>query len=131
MNNLIIVILSAWLGASLFFTFDVAPVLFKVLPTFMAGEVVSNVFPFYFILGTFLFFGVIILSKINKQSRSFILLSLINLIIFLAFLIYILPLSESLKMTNYQEFLELHGISMSLNLVQIINTTILIIKLME
>ena len=40
-----------WVGGLIFFTFFVAPSIFKVLPRELAGELVSNIFPKYWALG--------------------------------------------------------------------------------
>ncbi len=43
--------LSIWAGTLVFFSFFVAPSIFKVLPREQAGEVVGDIFPKYWIVG--------------------------------------------------------------------------------
>jgi putative copper export protein len=47
-----LVAMSAWLGSILFFSFGVAPILFRVLPPEHAGRLVRALFPIYYAWGT-------------------------------------------------------------------------------
>ncbi|MER3446078.1 MAG: hypothetical protein C4291_04230 [Candidatus Dadabacteria bacterium] len=40
-----------WIGTIFFFSSSVAPSIFKILPRQMAGEVISSIFPKYYIVG--------------------------------------------------------------------------------
>jgi hypothetical protein len=52
MDKLLLFLNSAYLGLGAFFSFYVAPTLFKVLEKTEAGKVVERVFPVYFSLGS-------------------------------------------------------------------------------
>lgn len=131
MNNIVLFMISAWLGVSLFFSFDVAPILFDTISPFLAGEVVSKIFPIYFGTGLFIFiFSILLLLKEKNTLNKLLLFFILNIIIFLAFIFYILPEAQILKHTNYNSFLRLHAFSMILNIVQIISSFIITVKLL-
>lgn len=43
--------ISFWVGSIFFFSFFAAPSIFKILPRNMAGDVVSDIFPKYYLVG--------------------------------------------------------------------------------
>jgi len=132
MSNLVLFMISTWFGVSLFFSFDVAPTLFDALSTILAGEVVARIFPIYFGIGLFIFlfsFLLLFLSEKPIFKKTFFFFT-INIVIFIAFLVFILPEASILKHTNYHEFLNLHAFSMVLNLLQIINSFFIILALL-
>lgn len=51
LNGLLLLALGIWLGSIIFFSFVVAPVLFRVLSPSDAGKVVRAVFPVYYLIG--------------------------------------------------------------------------------
>lgn len=51
MKFLLLLSLVVWVGSLIFFTFFVAPGIFKVLPRELAGEVVGGIFPGYRVTG--------------------------------------------------------------------------------
>ncbi len=131
MTNLVIFMLSAWFGVSLFFSFDVAPMLFDTLPGILASAVVSHIFPIYFGIGLFiLILSMVLMFKDRINLRKIYPLLAYNIIVCLSFLIYILPEADILKHTNYQGFMRLHAISMILNLSQMIFTFVAIVRLL-
>ncbi len=112
-------LLGFYLGFSTFFSFVVAPTLFGTLEKSLAGEVVSKIFPLYFGSATTLLgLSSILLLKEGRRKLSFLLLVGTLIAAFQEF--YILPLSEELKTTDYDRFLFWHGVSMFLNLVDIL-----------
>ncbi len=132
MNNVALFMVSTWFGVSLFFSFDVAPTLFDTLSTFLAGEVVSKIFPIYFGIGLFIFVfsGIILFLKEKNTFKRLFSLLFLNIIIFMVFLIFILPEAQVLKHTDYHSFLILHVYSMGLNLIQMISSFFIIVKLL-
>ncbi len=132
MSNIALFMVSTWFGVSLFFSFDVAPTLFDTLSTFLAGEVVARIFPIYFGIGLFIFLLSFFLLFISEKSifKKTFFFFVINIIIFITFLVFILPEASLLKHTNYHEFLRLHAFSMILNLIQIINSFFIILSLL-
>lgn len=132
MNNIVLFMISTWFGVSLFFSFDVAPTLFYTLSTVLAGDVVAKIFPMYFGIGLFIFimsFFILFLSEKPTLRKNFAFLVL-NIVIFIAFLTFILPEASFLKHVDYHAFLRLHAFSMILNLIQMINSFFIILSLL-
>jgi hypothetical protein len=50
-NFIYLLSLVCWIGSIIFFSFFVAPVVFKILEREKAGEVVGNIFPRYYMIG--------------------------------------------------------------------------------
>ncbi|ACG56786.1 putative protein [Hydrogenobaculum sp. Y04AAS1] len=131
MTNIVLFMISTWFGVSLFFSFDVAPTLFDTLSTMLAGDVVAKIFPMYFGIGLFIFlmsFFILFLSEKPTFRKNFAFL-ILNIVIFIAFLVFILPEASFLKHTDYHAFLRLHAFSMVLNLIQMINSFFIILSL--
>jgi len=132
MSNLVLFMISTWFGVSLFFSFDVAPTLFDTLSTMLAGDVVAKIFPIYFGIGLFIFlmsFFILFFSEKPTFRKNFAFL-ILNIVIFIAFLVFILPEASFLKHTDYHAFLRLHAFSMVLNLIQMINSFFIILSLL-
>jgi hypothetical protein len=132
MSNLVLFMISTWFGVSLFFSFDVAPTLFDTLSTMLAGDVVAKIFPMYFGIGLFIFlmsFFILFFSEKPTFRKNFAFL-ILNIVIFIAFLVFILPEASFLKHTDYHAFLRLHAFSMLLNLIQMINSFFIILALL-
>jgi len=122
--RLLLALLSLYLGIELFFSFLVAPTLFSLLGTKLAGKVVARLFPFYFSLGTFTSLTAFLLSRgfsLPVRAGSFILFSLFAFETF-----YVEPTMSRLKLEDYSLFLKYHGFSMALNLVIILITLVLV-----
>ena len=132
MNNIVLFMISTWFGVSLFFSFDVATTLFDTLSTMLAGDVVAKIFPIYFGIGLFIFlmsFFILFFSEKPTFRKNFAFL-ILNIVIFIAFLVFILPEASFLKHTDYHAFLRLHAFSMLLNLIQMINSFFIILALL-
>jgi hypothetical protein len=125
MAKLLLFLNSAYLGLGAFFSFYVAPTLFKVLEKTEAGKVVERVFPVYFSLGVV----VMLISTLLgwRHSKTFFLLALINLLIHLVHRFYVLPTADALKAVDYSSFMKWHGISMLLNGISLLLTLFMII----
>ncbi len=126
-----LVLISFYLGLGSFFSFFVAPVLFRVLEKEQAGKVVEQVFPVYFGIGILVFLISLVLSYISGLGKLTYGLILLTLILLLILELYILPVSHSLKATNYQAFLKYHGISMAMNVGVLLLTLINVINLLR
>jgi hypothetical protein len=50
-NFIYLISLACWIGSIIFFSFFVAPVVFKILEREKAGEVVAIIFPRYYMIG--------------------------------------------------------------------------------
>ena len=118
-------IITAYFGLSIFFSFVTAPILFKTIEKQLAGMVVGEIFPIYFTVGVVVFAisGIFFLKQ--PGMKSYFILTLIILGILLIQLLYVLPSSENLKVSNYDVFMKVHAASMILNAIMILLTGIL------
>jgi hypothetical protein len=115
-QKIVLSFMTATFAIGAFFSFVVAPILFKTLPKEEAGKVVEKIFPIYF--GLCLALDALSLLAVFKANVGFILiLILILTITFNAIQLYIIiPESREKKRTDYKAFLKLHKISVTLNL---------------
>lgn len=67
-NLVLILALGIWIGSIVFFSFGVAPVLFRVLSPTDAGKVVRAVFPVYYLIG--IVCGVVAVITLLVLSRQ-------------------------------------------------------------
>ncbi len=115
MEKLVISILSAYVGMGLFFSFYIAPLLFRMLERDKAGSIVENIFPIYFAIGiatVFISLAIGFLSSLGKK----VYLPLAGALILLLILeFYIVPTSHELKSTNYSAFMRFHTYSVAMN----------------
>ena len=117
MEKLVLSVLSAYLGMGMFFSFYIAPLLFKMLEREKAGSVVENIFPVYFAIGIATVFVGLLVSFFASLGRK-VYLSLAGALILLLILeFYIVPTSHSLKATDYQAFMRFHTYSVIMNVV--------------
>jgi hypothetical protein len=117
-----------YLGLGTFFSFYVAPLLFRVLEKEYAGRVVEKVFPVYFGLG--LIFSLLSLILGFRPGKGVVIILILNLIILAFQEFYVLPLSHHLKFTDYEAFMKWHGISMVLNLTHLLLVFVLCVLLL-
>lgn len=129
MVKFLLFINSLYLGLGSFFSFFVAPTLFRVLERQDAGRVVEKVFPVYFSIG--LVVSLISLILGYKLGKGVALLALFNLLLHGVHLFYVLPTADALKTVDYQAFMKWHGISMAMNLISLLITLTLCIVLMR
>ena len=120
-ENLIQNLIAISLGAMLFFSFVIAPVIFKVLDANNASKFVRKIFPHYYLINlVVLSIAVLLLFYISSINLDFY-ITLIITILF-AFLLFILmPLINKLK-DNKEErkFKYSHTLSVIINFIQII-----------
>ncbi len=131
MDKLLLSLLSAYLGLGTFFSFVVAPTLFRVLDKAQAGGVVERLFPIYFGIGIGITLVSLLLGFISGIGKLPYVLLVLALVILLILEFYILPVSHSLKQTDYQAFLKYHGISMAMNLALLLLVFIEVIILLR
>ena len=119
-QKLVLTFMASTFAIGSFFSFVVAPLLFKTLGKEQAGRVVEKIFPIFF--ATCLGLDAISLLAVFKANVGFLLiLILILTITFNAIQLYIIiPESRERKRTDYQAFLKIHKISVILNLSVII-----------
>ncbi len=119
-QKIVLAFMMATFSIGMFFSFVVAPILFKTLPKEQAGKVVERVFPIYFALCLGL--DALSLLAVFKANVGFILILILILTITLnAVQLYvIIPESREKKRTDYEAFRKLHKISVSMNLAVVI-----------
>ena len=128
MENLIQNILAISLGMMIFFSFVLAPMIFKILDAENAGKFVRKIFPYYYFVNLiFLFIAVILFIIISSLGLSFyITLSLAISFIFAQFIL--MPMINKLKDNNEEKkFKYAHGTSVLINFIQMIGLIYLLI----
>jgi len=116
------------LGMMIFFSFIVAPVIFKVLDAVNAGKFVRKIFPFYYMINLIILSLVVILFIFNSQINIDFYLVLILALLF-AFLLFILmPMINKFKDNHEDKKFDFsHKLSVVLNFVQMVGLIYLLI----
>ena len=128
MENLIQKIFSISLGMMIFFSFVLAPMIFKILDAENAGKFVRKIFPYYYFVNLiFLSIAVILFIIISSLGLSFyITLSLAISFIFAQFIL--MPIINKFKDNNEEKkFKYAHGTSVLINFIQMIGLIYLLI----
>lgn len=128
MENLIQNILAISLGMMIFFSFVLAPMIFKILDAENAGKFVRKIFPYYYFVNLiFLSIAVILFIIISSLGLSFyITLSLAISFVFAQFIL--MPIINKLKDNNEEKkFKYAHGTSVLINFIQMIGLIYLLI----
>ena len=127
-ENLIQNLIAISLGAMIFFSFIVAPVIFKVLDAINAGKFVRKIFPFYYMINLIILSLVVILFIYNSQINTDFYLVLFLALLF-AFLLFILmPMINKFKDNNEDKKFDFsHKFSVILNFVQMVGLIYLLI----
>ena len=128
MENLIQNILAINLGMMIFFSFVLAPMIFKILDAENAGKFVRKIFPYYYFVNLiFLSIAVILFIIISSLGLSFyITLSLAITFVFAQFIL--MPIINKFKDNNEEKkFKYAHGTSVFINFIQMIGLIYLLI----
>ena len=128
MENLLQNILAISLGMMIFFSFVLAPMIFKILDAENAGKFVRKIFPYYYSVNLiFLTIATVIFFFTSSLGVDFyITLALALSFIFAQFLL--MPLINKLKDNNQEKkFKYAHGLSVIINFVQMIGLVYLLI----
>ena len=128
MENLIQNILAINLGMMIFFSFVLAPMIFKLLDAENAGKFVRKIFPYYYFVNLiFLSIAVILFIIISSLGSSFyITLSLAISFVFAQFIL--MPIINKFKDNNEEKkFKYAHGTSVLINFIQMIGLIYLLI----
>ena len=126
-ENLIQNLIAISLGAMLFFSFVIAPVIFKVLDASNASKFVRKIFPHYYLINlVVLSIAVLLLFYISSIDIDFY-ITLIITILFVFSLFILMPLINKLK-DNKEErkFKYSHTLSVIINFIQIIGLIYLV-----
>ena len=128
MENLIQNILAINLGMMIFFSFVLAPMIFKILDAENAGKFVRKIFPYYYFVNLiFLSIAVILFVIISSLGLSFyITLSLAISFVFAQFIL--MPIINKFKDNNEEKkFKYAHGTSVLINFIQMTGLIYLLI----
>tara|TARA_B100000989_G_C19470500_1_gene440457 strand:- start:11 stop:397 length:387 start_codon:yes stop_codon:yes gene_type:complete len=128
METLIQNILAIVLGMMIFFSFVLAPMIFKILDVQNAGKFVRKIFPYYYFVNLiFLSIAIIIFIMISSFGVNFyVTLALAISFIFAQF--FLMPLINNLKDNNEEKkFKYAHGASVVINFTQIIGLIYILI----
>ncbi|MBA1339108.1 MAG: protein of unknown function (DUF4149) [Pelagibacterales bacterium] len=126
-ENLIQNLFAINLGMMIFFSFVVAPVIFKVLDSKNAKKFVRKIFPYYYFVNLIV---LLIVIGIFIFISSFILdfyITLFIAILFIFSLFILMPMINKLKDRNdKKKFKYAHGLSVIINFVQMIGLVYLV-----
>ena len=128
MDSLIQNIIAICLGMMIFFSFILAPMIFKILDPENAGKFVRKIFPYYYFVNL-VFLSIVLMlfllnSKINLEF--YIIVSLVISFIFAQFIL--MPFINKLRDNNEEnKFKYAHGFSVAINFLQMIGLVFLII----
>ena len=127
-ENLVQNLIAISLGTMIFFSFIVAPVIFKVLDAINAGKFVRKIFPFYYMINLIILSLVVILLIYNSQINTDFYFVLFLALLF-AFLLFILmPMINKFKDNNEDKKFDFsHKLSVILNFVQMVGLIYLLI----
>tara|TARA_S200000501_G_scaffold376594_1_gene432014 strand:- start:7377 stop:7763 length:387 start_codon:yes stop_codon:yes gene_type:complete len=128
MDNLIQNVFAINLGMMIFFSFVLAPMIFKILDDENAGKFVRKIFPYYYFVNLiFLIIAIVLLITLSAiDFRFYITLVLALSFIFAQFIL--MPLINKLKDNNEEKkFKYAHGSSVAINFIQMIGLVYLLI----
>ena len=126
-ENLIQNLIAVSLGTMLFFSFVIAPVIFKVLDANNAGKFVRKIFPHYYLINLIILSIVLLLFLYISSVNQDFYITLIIAILFAFSLFILMPLINKLK-DNKEErkFKYSHALSVIINFIQIIGLIYLV-----
>ena len=128
MENVIQNIIAISLGMMIFFSFVLAPMIFKILDAENAGKFVRKIFPYYYFVNLiFLSIAAILFFLVSSLNKDlYIILLLVMSFIFAQFIL--MPLINKLKDNNQEKkFKYAHGLSVLINFLQMIGLIYLLI----
>tara|TARA_Y100000813_G_C23955331_1_gene254632 strand:+ start:184 stop:570 length:387 start_codon:yes stop_codon:yes gene_type:complete len=121
METLIQNILAIVLGMMIFFSFVLAPMIFKILDAENAGKFVRKIFPYYYFVNLiFLSIAIILFIIISSLEINFY-ITLVLAISFIFAQFFLMPMINKLKDNNEEKkFKYAHGASVIINFIQMI-----------
>ncbi len=120
---------SGILGIMLFFSFAIAPIIFKSLDEKNARNFIRNIFPYYYSINLILsILAVICFVILNLYEFSFYLILAVT-ILFAFSQFVLLPMINKFRDTNQtKKFNYSHGVSVLINIIQMICLVVILIK---
>ena len=128
MDSLIQNLIAICLGIMIFFSFILAPMIFKILDPENAGKFVRKIFPYYYFVNLVFLLIVVILFLLNSKINFefYIIVSLVISFIFAQFIL--MPFINKLRDNNEEnKFKYAHGFSVAINFLQMIGLVFLLI----
>ena len=128
MDSLIQNIIAICLGMMIFFSFILAPMIFKILDPENAGKFVRKIFPYYYFVNLVFLLIVVILFLLNSKINFefYIIVSLVISFIFAQFIL--MPFINKIRDNNEEnKFKYAHGFSVAINFLQMIGLVFLLI----
>ena len=128
MDSLIQSIVAICLGMMIFFSFILAPMIFKILDPENAGKFVRKIFPYYYFVNLVFLSIVLILFLLNSKINLefYVIVSLVISFIFAQFIL--MPFINKLRDNNEEnKFKYAHGFSVAINFLQMIGLVFLLI----
>ena len=128
MDSLIQSIVAICLGMMIFFSFILAPIIFKILDPENAGKFVRKIFPYYYFVNLVFLLIVVILFLLNSKINFefYIIVSLVISFIFAQFIL--MPFINKIRDNNEEnKFKYAHGFSVAINFLQILGLVFLLI----
>ena len=128
MDSLIQNIVAICLGMMIFFSFILAPMIFKILDPENAGKFVRKIFPYYYFVNLVFLSIVVILFLLNSKINLefYIIVSLVISFIFAQFIL--MPFINKIRDNNEEnKFKYAHGFSVAINFLQMIGLVFLLI----
>ena len=128
MYSLIQSIVAICLGMMIFFSFILAPMIFKILDPENAGKFVRKIFPYYYFVNLVFLLIVVILFLLNSKINFefYIIVSLVISFIFAQFIL--MPFINKIRDNNEEnKFKYAHGFSVAINFLQMIGLVFLLI----
>jgi hypothetical protein len=118
-EQIVLNLVSIVLGIMLFFSFVVAPLTFKVLPTTEAGIYIRIIFPYYYIINLIL---MLVVTGCYVSTSTYSLdfyLSLMVTILFCVSLLILMPtINKYRELKDEKKFRSYHLVSVVINLIQ-------------
>ena len=131
---LIFFINSSLIGILLFFSIILSPLIFKTLEKKDSSKLIRKIFPLLFVTGILISIITLIISLINNLE-NIIILSSINLIIFIVNLIYFVPkINKISDIKTYNEkekkfkFIFFHSLSVMLYIISVLISILIITR---
>ena len=128
MDSLIQSLVAICLGMMIFFSFILAPMIFKILDPENAGKFVRKIFPYYYFVNLVFLLIVVILFLLNSKINFefYIIVSLVISFIFAQFIL--MPFINKIRDNNEEnKFKYAHGFSVAINFLQMIGLVFLLI----
>ena len=128
MDSLIQSLVAICLGIMIFFSFILAPMIFKILDPENAGKFVRKIFPYYYFVNLVFLLIVVILFLLNSKINFefYIIVSLVISFIFAQFIL--MPFINKIRDNNEEnKFKYAHGFSVAINFLQMIGLVFLLI----